>query len=141
MRRLVSSRVAERGLKIVAAGTHPFSQWEQQEITPLERYAGLREDLQTVAERNLIFGTHVHVGIEDREFLIDAMNVSRYFLPHVLALSTSSGRPSGPVRTRAGTSSEGASFRPVRHTTSGENSRHCSVRRRSLEWPASATTR
>jgi carboxylate-amine ligase len=90
MRRLVSEKVDEGGLKIVAAGTHPFSAWTEQEITPLERYLGIREDLQQVAARNLIFGMHVHVGIEDREFLIDAMNVSRYFLPHVLALSTSS---------------------------------------------------
>lgn len=90
MRRLVTDRVAARGLAIVAAGTHPFSNWQQQDITPLERYIGLREDLQQVAERNLIFGTHIHVGIEDRDFLIDTMNVSRYFLPHVLALSTSS---------------------------------------------------
>jgi len=90
MRRLVSSTVAEKGLAILAAGTHPFSTWEQQDITPLDRYVGLREDLQQVAERNLIFGTHIHVGIEDRDFMVDAMNVSRYFLPHLLALSTSS---------------------------------------------------
>jgi carboxylate-amine ligase len=99
MRRLVSQKVGEAGLRIVAAGTHPFSSWTEQEITPLERYIGLQEDLQEVASRNLIFGMHVHVGIEDREFLIDAMNVSRYFLPHVLALSTSSpfwgGRKTG----------------------------------------------
>jgi carboxylate-amine ligase len=61
-----------------------------QEITPLERYAGVREDLQDLAQRLLIFGTHVHIGIEDREFLIDCMNVVRYMLPHVLTLSTSS---------------------------------------------------
>ncbi len=90
MRRLVSDQVRENGLRIVAAGTHPFSDWTEQEITPLERYIGIREDLQEVASRNLIFGMHVHIGIEDREFLIDAMNVSRYFLPHVLALSASS---------------------------------------------------
>jgi carboxylate-amine ligase len=61
-----------------------------QEITPLERYAGVREDLQDLAQQLLIFGTHIHVGIEDPEFLIDAMNVARYLLPHVLCLSTSS---------------------------------------------------
>ncbi len=80
----------KNGLKIAAAGTHPFSHWEKQEITPLERYIGVREDMQELAQRLLIFGTHVHVGIEDREFLIDAMNVMRYFLPHLLCLSTSS---------------------------------------------------
>jgi len=90
MRRLVNAKVAENGLRIVAAGSHPYSNWTEQEITPLERYIGLREDMQEVAARNLIFGMHVHIGIEDREFLIDTMNVSRYFLPHVLALSASS---------------------------------------------------
>lgn len=80
----------KNGLKIAAAGTHPFSHWEKQEITPLERYIGVKEDMQELAQRLLIFGTHVHVGIEDREFLIDAMNVVRYFLPHILCLSTSS---------------------------------------------------
>lgn len=90
LRRLVSDHVAESGLRIVAAGTHPFSSWMKQEITPLERYAGIMKDLGEVAHANLIFGLHVHVGIEDREFMIDAMNVARYFLPHVLALSSSS---------------------------------------------------
>ena len=90
LRRLVIDLAAKRGLKVAAAGSHPFSSWMEQEITPLERYMGVREDLQDLAQALLIFGTHVHIGIEDREFLIDAMNVSRYFLPHVLALSTSS---------------------------------------------------
>jgi carboxylate-amine ligase len=90
LRRLVMDLAAKRGLKVAAAGSHPFSSWMDQEITPLERYMGVREDLQDLAQALLIFGTHVHIGIEDREFLIDAMNVSRYFLPHVLGLSTSS---------------------------------------------------
>jgi carboxylate-amine ligase len=90
LRRLVMELAARNGLAIVAAGSHPFSSWQAQPITPLERYMGVREDLQDLAQQLLIFGTHVHIGIEDREFLIDAMNVSRYFLPHVLALSTSS---------------------------------------------------
>ena len=87
------------GLVIVAAGTHPFSSWLTQEITPLERYLGVREDLALLAQQLLIFGTHVHIGIEDRDFLIDAMNVARYFVPHILTLSTSSpfwmGRETG----------------------------------------------
>lgn len=99
LRKLVMDLAAKNGLAIAAAGSHPFSAWQTQEITPLERYIGVREDLQDLAQRLLIFGTHVHIGIEDREFLIDAMNVSRYFLPHVLALSTSSpfwlGRQTG----------------------------------------------
>ena len=90
LRGMVMDLAAQNGLVIAAAGTHPFSRWSDQEITPLERYAGVKEDLQDLAQRLLIFGTHVHIGIEDREFLIDAMNTCRYFLPHILALSTSS---------------------------------------------------
>ena len=62
----------------------------EQEITPLERYIGVQNDMQELAQHLLIFGTHVHVGIEDREFLVEAMNVARYMLPHLLCLSTSS---------------------------------------------------
>ncbi|MDX1674750.1 MAG: carboxylate-amine ligase [Longimicrobiales bacterium] len=90
LRRTVYDLAAEAGVTIAAAGTHPFSSWIDQEITPLERYVRIQEDLQDIARKNLIFGMHVHVGIEDRDFLIDAMNVARYFLPHVLCLSTSS---------------------------------------------------
>ena len=90
LRRTVMELAARRGLVIAAAGTHPFSSWIEQEITPLERYIGVKEDLQELAQSLLIFGTHVHIGVEDPEFRIDAMNVCRYFLPHVLALSTSS---------------------------------------------------
>src|SRR5436305_11814571 len=90
LRRTIMELAAKNGLKIVAAGTHPISSWMEQEITPRERYMGVKQDMQELAQRLLIFGTHVHVGIEDREFLIDAMNVVRYLLPHVLCLSTSS---------------------------------------------------
>jgi glutamate---cysteine ligase / carboxylate-amine ligase len=90
LRGMVMDLAARNGLVIAAAGTHPFSLWTKQEITPLERYAGVKQDLQDLAQQLLIFGTHIHVGIEDRDFLIEAMNVSRYLLPHVLALSTSS---------------------------------------------------
>jgi len=90
LRGIVMDLAAKDGLVIAAAGTHPFSCWTKQEITPLERYVGVKQDLQDLAQQLLIFGTHIHVGIEDREFLIHAMNVSRYLLPHVLALSTSS---------------------------------------------------
>ncbi len=97
LRRAIIDLAASEGLKIVAAGTHPFSSWMTQEIT--ERYLGVHKDMQLLAQQLLIFGTHVHVGIEDREFLIDAMNVARYMLPHVLCLSTSSpfwmGRDTG----------------------------------------------
>ncbi len=99
LRHLVMDLAAKKDLKIVAAGTHPFSSWLTQEITPLERYLGVREDMQDLAQQLLIFGTHIHVGIQDREFLIDAMNVARYFLPHLLCLFSSSpfwmGRDTG----------------------------------------------
>ncbi len=90
LRLAIMELAAKNGLKIAAAGTHPFSSWMTQEITPQERYMGVKQDMQELAQRLLIFGTHVHVGIEDREFLIDAMNVVRYLLPHMLCLSTSS---------------------------------------------------
>jgi len=90
LRGMVMDLAAKSGLVIAAAGTHPFSLWTEQEITPLERYLGVKADLADLAQQLLIFGTHIHVGIEDREFLIDVMNVSRYLLPHLLALSTSS---------------------------------------------------
>jgi carboxylate-amine ligase len=90
LRRGVMELAGRKGLKIAAAGTHPFSHWADQEITPLERYMGTEESMQDLARQLLIFGTHVHIGIEDREFLIDAANVARYFLPHLLCLSTSS---------------------------------------------------
>jgi carboxylate-amine ligase len=90
LRGMVMDLAGKSNLVIAAAGTHPFSCWTKQEITPLERYMGVRQDLQDLAQQLLIFGTHIHIGIEDREFMIEAMNVSRYLLPHVLALSTSS---------------------------------------------------
>jgi len=80
----------ERDIKLAAAGTHPFSSWRSQEITPFDRYLGVLEDMQDLARELLIFGMHVHIGVGDPEFAIDAMNVLRYMLPHVLALSTSS---------------------------------------------------
>jgi carboxylate-amine ligase len=80
----------ENGLRLASAATHPFSDWRTQEIHPDERYKNIIEDLQLVARANLIFGLHVHIGIEDRETAIHMMNHARYFLPHILALSTNS---------------------------------------------------
>ena len=93
IRRLRSmlSDIAERNhRRIVAAGTHPFSHWQDQIVTDQERYVGLYDSMQYVARRLLIFGMHVHVGIEDKEMRIDIMNQIRYFMPHILTLSTSS---------------------------------------------------
>jgi carboxylate-amine ligase len=85
------AKLARRnGLTIAAAGTHPFAHWQDQEITQNPRYQEIVEDLQQVARANLIFGLHVHVGMEDRELAIHIMNAVRYFLPHIFALSTNS---------------------------------------------------
>ena len=80
----------ENGLRLASAATHPFGDWRAQEIHPDERYKNIVEDMQLVARANLIFGLHVHIGIEDREIAIHMMNHARYFLPHILALSTNS---------------------------------------------------
>jgi len=80
----------ENGLRLAAAATHPFADWRAQEIYPDERYQNIVEDMQLVARANLIFGLHVHIGVEDRETAIHMMNHARYFLPHILALSTNS---------------------------------------------------
>ena len=77
-------------LRLGAAGTHPFADWRDQGIYPDARYEQLVEDMKMVARANLIFGLHVHVGVEDREVGIHLMNAARYFLPHILALSTNS---------------------------------------------------
>jgi carboxylate-amine ligase len=80
----------KNGLRIAAAGTHPFSHWKDQKITEHPRYKQVVDDMQQVARANLIFGLHVHVGIDDRELAIHIMNAARYFLPHIFALSTNS---------------------------------------------------
>jgi carboxylate-amine ligase len=104
-RRFICQLAESKGLKIIAASTHPFSKWTDQQVTPFERYLGVLEEMQVLAQRLLIFGMHVHVGIEDREFAVDTMNVTRYMLPHILALSTSSpfwmGRKTGLKSYRA----------------------------------------
>ncbi len=98
-RRFICELAERKGVAIVAASTHPFSRWRDQPVTPYPRYLGVLEEMQVLAQRLLIFGMHVHIGIEDRSFAIDAMNVVRYMLPHILALSTSSpfwlGRKTG----------------------------------------------
>ncbi len=90
LRRQMVGLARENNLLLAAAGTHPFSDWRSQEIYPDDRYHTLVEDLRMVARANLIFGLHVHVGVEDREITIQLMNVARYFLPHLLALSSNS---------------------------------------------------
>jgi carboxylate-amine ligase len=91
---------AERvGLRIAAAGTHPFSSWKDQVISPGARYESIVEELQQLARSLLIFGLHIHVAVPDKASTIELLNEARYFLPHLLALSTSSpfwqGRDTG----------------------------------------------
>ena len=90
LRRMVAERAAKSDCRIVAAGTHPFSHWEDQEITNQERYRLLLQDLRLPIRRLLIFGMHVHIGIPSTALRLDVMNQVRYFLPHILTLSTSS---------------------------------------------------
>ena len=90
LRRTVAALAEKKGLRIAAASTHPFSNWRDQEITPDPHYEAVLNEMQMLAQSLLIFGMHVHVGIDDREAQIHLMNAARYFLPHVLALSTSS---------------------------------------------------
>src|SRR5439155_216195 len=87
LRRDMVALAKENGLRLCSAATHPFADWRMQEITPGERYKYIVEDMQLVARANLIFGLHVHIGVEDRETAIQLMNHARYFLPHILALS------------------------------------------------------
>jgi carboxylate-amine ligase len=99
IRRDLASSAERVGLAVAAAGTHPFAHWEDQVLSPGVRYDSIVEELQQLARSLLIFGLHVHVGVPDRSTMIDLMNEVRYFLPHLLALSTSSpfwmGRDTG----------------------------------------------
>ena len=96
LRRATCQIASEQGLAIAAASTHPFANWRSQKITELDRYEELLTDLQAVARQLLIFGMHVHVGFGHhqhpilRDVMIEVMNQARYFIPHLLALSTSS---------------------------------------------------
>ena len=90
LRRDMIRLAKENGLRLASAATHPFADWRVQEIYPDERYKNIVEDMQLVARANLIFGLHVHIGVEDREIAIQLMNHARYFLPHILALSANS---------------------------------------------------
>jgi carboxylate-amine ligase len=90
LRRQMIALTEENGLLMIAGATHPFADWCVQDISPDERYLQVVEDMQIVARANLIFGLHVHIGIEDRETIVHLMNQMRYFLPHLLAISTNS---------------------------------------------------
>lgn len=90
LRGIVAEIADKHNRKIIAAGTHPFSRWQDQLITDRDRYKGLLDAMKIVAQRLLIFGMHIHVGIPDPNLRIDIMNQMTYFIPHIFALSTSS---------------------------------------------------
>ncbi len=99
LRGSICKLAADNGLQVAAASTHPFSAWLSQDMSVGERYTKLSTNMAELARRMLIFGMHVHVGIDDKDLMIDVMNQTRYFLPHLLALTTSSpfwvGRETG----------------------------------------------
>jgi carboxylate-amine ligase len=99
LRRSIIELAEKNGVSVAASSTHPFSSWATQDRSVGERYTELQTRMAELARRMLIFGMHVHVGIDDKELMIDVMNQARYFLPHLLALSTSSpfwhGRDTG----------------------------------------------
>jgi carboxylate-amine ligase len=90
LRREVITAAEQQGNLIGAAGTHPFSHWKEQTLTPKARYVGIEQEYQQLAREQLIFGCHVHVGIEDREAAIQVMNRARPWLAPMLALSANS---------------------------------------------------
>ena len=90
LRKNISEILNQYDLAPIAVSIHPFSRWEQQKHTEKRRYSALAEDFQIVGRRLVISGMHIHVGIPDNEMRIDLMNQVAYFLPHLLALSTSS---------------------------------------------------
>ena len=90
LRACVARHAKEHGLAPIAVSCHPFADWKHQPHTNKERYNTLEKDLAGVARRMLICGMHVHVGIPDDDMRVDLMNQFAYFLPHLLALSTSS---------------------------------------------------
>ena len=90
LRGVVIEAAGREGLSPIAASTHPFGHWTDQRQTALDRYQDLTLEMQAAARRLLICGMHVHIGVENDELRIDLMNQLRYFLPHMLALSTSS---------------------------------------------------
>src|SRR5687768_329533 len=99
IRRELTGAAERVGLAVAAAGTHPFSHWMDQVLSPGERYENIVEELQQLARSLLIFGLHIHVAVPDKASTIELLNEARYFLPHLLALSTSSpfwqGRDTG----------------------------------------------
>ncbi len=99
LRKAVSAAARDQGLAMIAASTHPTANWRDLRHTDKERYNALSNDMQDVAHRLVICGMHVHVGVDDDDLRVDLLGQISYFLPHLLALSTSSpfwaGRDTG----------------------------------------------
>jgi len=89
-RSTIINAARQDGNAIAAAGTHPFSDWRDQEVTPKERYQNLVQDYRQIMQDLVIFGCHVHVGISDREVAVQVLNRSRVWLPVLLALCSNS---------------------------------------------------
>jgi len=105
LRRFLIETAEANGVRIVAAGTHPISHWKDQQITDRVRYTEIVNEMEDLARANLIFGLHVHVGVEDNEMRVQIMNGVRSFLPLLLALSVNSpfwcGRRTGVKSVRS----------------------------------------
>jgi carboxylate-amine ligase len=105
LRRRAHDEAKESGVAVISAGTHPFSRYEHQEVTDEPRYADLVESLQWAVARQLIFGLHVHVGLESAQQAIAVANALRTWLPELLAASANSpfwhGRDTGLGSTRS----------------------------------------
>ncbi|MDQ4130082.1 MAG: glutamate--cysteine ligase [Actinomycetota bacterium] len=101
----VADAADSRGLALLCAGSHPFSPWHRQELSPNPRYAVLVEEFQWVARRLQIFGVHYHVGVRSADKAIAIANALRTYVPHLLALSASSpywgGRDTGMASSRS----------------------------------------
>jgi carboxylate-amine ligase len=132
LRRTVAEVAAKHGLAPIAAGLHPFAVWESQRATAKERYVALARDLAAVGRRLMVCGMHVHVGVENDDLRIDLMNQVSYFLPHLLALSTSSpfwrGRDTGLKSYRVSVFKElPRTGLPERFDSWGEYQRHIAM--------------
>src|SRR5688572_19353125 len=90
LRRGVIGAASTQGMSIAAAGTHPFSRWQRQSITPKERYQGIAAEYRQLAKEQVIFGCHVHIGLNDREAAIGVLNRARLWLTPLLALAANS---------------------------------------------------
>jgi len=90
LRRVLAAAAESEGARLVASGTHPFSHWDEDRMTPKPAYLGLERDYQQVAREQLVCGSHLHVGIGDPEIAVQVMNRMRSWLWPVLALSTNS---------------------------------------------------